>query len=83
METCDCLCFLRVNVENRVQLGDLQKVANLFVEVQKLYFSTLAFDQTIAADQFSESGAVDIIDSRTMTPPTSRLVALKLISNLS
>jgi hypothetical protein len=57
------LLLLAVDVENRVQLGDLQKVGNFFVKVQELQLPALAFDHSVAADQFSKAGAIDVIDS--------------------
>src|SRR5229473_3617719 len=49
-----------VNVEHRVKLGDLKKIAHLFVKIQKLQFSALAFHEPVPAHQFPEPCAVEI-----------------------
>jgi len=51
-----------VDVENGVQPGDLQKVADFLVQVQKFQFPALAFHLPVAGHQFPQARAVDVID---------------------
>src|SRR5450755_2381906 len=65
----DCLAeafygigFVGVNVEYRVELGDLQKVFHFFGQVQKLQFAAAIFDGGEGGDHLSDAGAVDVVD---------------------
>ena len=49
METGDRLRFLAVDVEDRVELGDLQEIGHFLIEVQELQFPARAFDHAISA----------------------------------
>src|SRR5258708_34331114 len=46
--------------EHRVKLGHLKKISHLFVKIQKLQFSALAFDGPVPAHHFPEPCAVEI-----------------------
>lgn len=51
------------NVEDGVELGDVQDVVNLLGEVEELEFASRVADGGEAADQLSDTGAVDVVDA--------------------
>src|ERR1700687_6349 len=63
MKARNRLRLLAMDIENRVQLSDLQEVGNFLIQVQELYFSAFAFYQTVSADQFTQTRAIDVVDS--------------------
>jgi CDP-2,3-bis-(O-geranylgeranyl)-sn-glycerol synthase len=63
LETCDSLGLVRMNIENRVKLGDLQKFGDFLTEVQQFQFPALAFHGLIPAHQFAKSEAIHVICS--------------------
>ena len=63
MKARNRLRLLAMDIEDCVQLGDLQEVGNFLIQVQELYFSALALYQTVSANQFTQPGAIDVVDS--------------------
>src|SRR5690349_6060872 len=55
--------FVLANVEDGVELGDVKDVLNFLGEVEKLEFTARVADGRVAADQLSDSGAVDVINA--------------------
>src|SRR5690348_965517 len=54
--------FIGKNFEDGEELGDLQKIVNFFGEMEKLQFAAAIGDGGVAADEFADAGAVDVID---------------------
>jgi surface antigen-like variable number repeat protein len=55
--------FVVFNVEDGVELGDVEDVVDLLGEVEELEFASGVADGGEAADEFSDAGAVDIVDA--------------------
>src|SRR5271170_5299656 len=55
-------CFVVLDVEDRVELGDLEQVVDLLGEVQELQLAALVADGGIGADQLADARAVDVVD---------------------
>jgi hypothetical protein len=54
-EGSHCAGFVVLDVENRVQLGDLQQVVDLLGEIEELKIPALVADGGKCADQFADS----------------------------
>ena len=57
--------FVVFDVEDGVELGDVEDVVNFLGEVEELEFSAGIADGGEAADEFSDAGAVEVIDAIT------------------
>jgi hypothetical protein len=55
--------FVVFDVEDGVELGDVQDVVDLLGEIQELEFASGVADGGETADEFSDAGAVDVIDA--------------------
>src|ERR1700686_1693448 len=54
--------FVFADVEDGVELGDVEDVVNFLGEVEELEFAPGVADGGEAADEFSEAGAVEVVD---------------------
>jgi len=55
--------FVVFDVEDGVELGDVEDVVNFLGEVEEFEFATGVADGGEAADEFSDAGAVDVVDA--------------------
>src|SRR5450432_206314 len=55
--------FVFADVEDGVELGDVEDVLDFLGEVEELEFAAGVADGGVAADQFSDAGAVDVVDA--------------------
>jgi len=55
--------FVVFDVEDGVELGDVEDVLDLLGEVEELEFSAGVADGGEAADEFTDAGAVDVVDT--------------------
>src|SRR5258705_9777965 len=60
-EGLHCIRLVVLDIKDGVQLGDLEQVVNLLGEIQQLQFAALVLGCGERADQFADSGAVDVI----------------------
>jgi hypothetical protein len=51
-----------VDLEDRIEFGDLEEIFDAFGEVEELELALLARDGGVAVDEFSDPGRVDIAD---------------------
>src|SRR5713226_147007 len=61
-EAADRVGFVFVNVEYRVELGDLQQILDPVRQSQQLQMATLISDRGVGRDQLADSRTVDIRD---------------------
>ncbi len=61
LEAADGARFVGKNFEDGEQLCDLQKVMHFFCKVQEFQFPAIATDGGVSADEFADSGTVDVI----------------------
>ena len=54
--------FVFFDIEDGVELGDLEDVANFLGEAEEFEFATGVADGGEAADQFADAGGVEVID---------------------
>src|ERR1022692_4271253 len=54
-------CFVFLDIEDGVKLGDLQQVVNFLSEVEELEFAALVLGRGESADQLADTRAVDIV----------------------
>src|SRR5450755_4604119 len=55
--------FVVFDVEDGVELGDVEDVVNFLGEVQELQFAAGVADGGEAAHEFSDTGAVEVVDA--------------------
>jgi len=55
--------FVVFDVEDGVELGDVEDVLDFLGEVEELEFAAGVADGGVAADQFTDAGAVDVVDA--------------------
>src|SRR5574340_918951 len=53
--------FVRMYVENGIELGDLQQVVDFLGEVQELELAAAILDGGVSADEFADPRAVNVI----------------------
>jgi len=54
--------FVRLDVENREEPGDLQDVVHSPAEIHQLQLAARAADGRVGPDELADAGAVDIVD---------------------
>jgi hypothetical protein len=54
--------FVVFDIEDGVELGDVENVVNFLGEIEELEFASGVADGSEAADEFSDPGAVEVID---------------------
>jgi hypothetical protein len=54
--------FVGEHIENRVQLCDLEKIANFLSQVQQFQIAALILHRCKSTDQFADSRTVNVID---------------------
>src|SRR5882672_8944551 len=64
IKTADGCSFVRIHVEDGEQFRDLQKVADLFRQMQQFQVSIPVFYGGEAADELADSRAVDVVHVR-------------------
>src|SRR6267142_1266603 len=64
IKTADGSSFVRKHIEDGEQLRDLQKIADLFRQMQQFQVSIPVFYGGEAADELADSGAVDVVHVR-------------------
>src|SRR6266852_6144255 len=64
IKTADGSSFVRIHVEDGEQLRDLQKIPDLFRQMQQFQASISVFYCGEAADELADSGAVDVVHVR-------------------
>jgi hypothetical protein len=61
IKTADGSSFVRIHIEDSEQLRDLQKIADLFRQMQQFQVSIPVFYGGEAADELADSRAVDVV----------------------
>src|SRR6266851_9982517 len=75
--------LVRVNLEDGEQLGQLQEIVHFFCQLQKLEAAASIFHSRVGADEFSDAGAVDVIDIGQIQKDEGTLIFQQLADSLS